>query len=293
LETKNLAKKIKNGLTHPVATRLLGALLLILIPASAQKISAPHVTISLISERNTLQPARENWVGLHFQLEKGWHVYWINPGDSGEPPKVEWDLPPGFKAGPLQFPVPERIALPPLMNFGFENDVLFPVRLSVPAASQSNETATLNATLKWVICREVCIPGKGQLALTVPVTNKSPSPTPNANLFLKTKARLPKPLPAKWKTRVSESGDHFLLSINSVKAISQAVFFPAEELVIENAAPQELTTSKNGLDLKLKKSGLSGKPLSRLKGVLVVADEDGYLVDLLIHRSSQQKPQTR
>ena len=81
-----------------------------ILPALAQTtVSGPHVNVSLVSEFASLQPGKPAWVGLRFQLEKGWHVYWANPGDSGEPPKVEWQLPPGFKAGDLQFPFPHQI----------------------------------------------------------------------------------------------------------------------------------------------------------------------------------------
>ena len=64
--------------------------------------------------------------GLYFKLEPGWHVYWKNAGDSGEPPRMKWTLPDGIKAGPLQFPAPKRLPLGPLMDFGYEDEVLFP-----------------------------------------------------------------------------------------------------------------------------------------------------------------------
>src|SRR5579864_944263 len=70
---------------------------------------ASHARVELLAAQAAAQPGRPFQVGLHFQLEPGWHIYWINPGDSGEPPRVKWTLPAGYQAGPIQWPVPQRI----------------------------------------------------------------------------------------------------------------------------------------------------------------------------------------
>ena len=80
--------------------------------------------------QGSIQPGGQEPVGLHFTLEKGWHVYWVNAGDSGEPPSIKWTLPAGITAGAMQFPAPRRLPLGPLMDFGYEDEVLFPITLS-------------------------------------------------------------------------------------------------------------------------------------------------------------------
>ena len=100
--------------------------------------------------------------GLYFKLEPGWHVYWKNAGDSGEPPSIHWTLPAGITAGPMQFPAPKRLPLGPLMDFGYENEVLFPIQLQV-ADTVKDGAAALDAKVDWLVCREVCIPGKAEL----------------------------------------------------------------------------------------------------------------------------------
>ena len=95
--------------------------------------TGPHGTVDLIAEQTSVQPARPFWVGLHFQLEKGWHIYWTNPGDSGEPPRVKWDLPAGFQAGSLHWPIPRRIEDHSLIDYGYQNEVLLPVEIRPPA----------------------------------------------------------------------------------------------------------------------------------------------------------------
>ena len=68
--------------------------------------------------------------GLVLTIEEHWHVYWMNAGDSGEPPEIKWTLPAGITAGPMQFPPPTRLPLGPLMDFGYEDEVAFPVTLT-------------------------------------------------------------------------------------------------------------------------------------------------------------------
>ena len=90
------------------------------LPAAAASSSAdlPHVHVQLIAPDAQLHPGANN-AGLYFKLESGWHVYWKNPGDAGEPPRIRWTLPQGIAAGALQYPIPKRLPLGPLMDFGY------------------------------------------------------------------------------------------------------------------------------------------------------------------------------
>src|SRR5205814_2836930 len=90
-------------------------------PSSA---SAEHLRVSLTSENSTITGGQVFWLGVQFQLEPGWHVYWINPGDSGEPPHVKWTLPAGFQAGALRWPRPERISAASVTDYGYSGAVL-------------------------------------------------------------------------------------------------------------------------------------------------------------------------
>ena len=234
-----------------------------------EKISAPHLSVDLVAENQYIQPGRDFSLGLLFHLEKGWHVYWKNPGDSGSPPQVQWMLPAGCRAGAIQWPYPRRIAVGPLMNYGYEDEVLFIVPMH--AAPQPKEgAAKIAAALKWVVCQEVCIAGKGDVSLELPISTAAPAPSPLHDLFAKTRALLPRPLPAKWQIKAVSFSDAFLLTARIGKPISSADFFPVDPLVIENAAP-ELFRNYGGkrFSLRLKKSEQLTKPVPRLKGVLV------------------------
>jgi thiol:disulfide interchange protein DsbD len=119
---------------------LLGAGLLAgtALPAGAQGVAStdaggavqgPHVTVQLVSARDVIHPGDSLEAGLYFKMDKGWHVYWSNAGDSGEPPKIAWTLPEGLTADAMQFPVPQRLPLGPLMDYGSEGEVVFPILL--------------------------------------------------------------------------------------------------------------------------------------------------------------------
>jgi len=108
-----------------------------LVPAFAASASADveHLHVQLVMPATALHRGETAQAGLYFKLEKGWHVYWKNAGDSGEPPHVKWTLPQGITASVLQFPAPKRLPLGPLMDFGYEDEVLFP--FTVTAASDA------------------------------------------------------------------------------------------------------------------------------------------------------------
>src|SRR5664280_166020 len=137
------------------------------LPARAASSSADtdHVHVQLVIPEKQLSTAEENEAGLYFKLEPGWHIYWKNPGDAGEPPHIHWTLPNGISATPMQFPAPKRLPLGPLMDYGYEDEVLFPVTLNVAKTTKPG-LAVLHAHVDWLVCRGSCIPGKADLETT-------------------------------------------------------------------------------------------------------------------------------
>jgi len=180
----------------------------------------------------------------------------------------------------MQFPAPQRIPVPPLVNYGYEDDVLLPVRITAPRTLPTG-AVKLQANLRWVVCREVCIAGKGveELSLPVVAAGIKPPPSPERALFESTRSHLPQALPAAWKLSVVAQKDDFVLTARVGRSMTEVTFFPAEPLIIENAVPQELHPVPQGFRLSLKKSEQLLKPISRLKGVLVLTGSMAYKVD--------------
>ncbi len=254
--------------------------------SQAESTPIPHGTLELIAEDHWITPGHKLFLGLHFQLEKNWHIYWVNPGDSGEPPRVEWKLPPGVTAGAIEWPTPHRLETPGIVDFGYENSVTLIVPM-YPDASLATEPVQFGAGLKLLVCsREMCIPGKAQLSLTLPVKTQPPLPDPRtAALFATTRKSLPLPMPGSWKVKVGEKSDCFVLTANIGHPITQAVFFAVAESQVSNAGPQRLLPMKSGFQLTLMKSDQLLKPISQLKGVLALSNDRAYLIDVPISKA--------
>ncbi len=224
-------------------------------------------------------PADQTAQASTSNLSQGWHVYWQNAGDSGEPPRINWTLPQGITAGPLQFPAPKRLPLGPLMDFGYENEVLFPFSFDV-AKSAHLGPAVLDAKVSWLVCREVCIPGKAELGMRVLLTASAPASATTSSvdetLWKRGIATLPTQLPATSAAIFQATPTGFRLGISTGRRETGAVFFPVDQNIIDNPSSQKLTPTKGGLVLELKKdSNLQANP-AQLKGVLELSDGRNY-----------------
>jgi DsbC/DsbD-like thiol-disulfide interchange protein len=243
-----------------------------------------HVKLELLSEQNGFVPGKELWVGIRFVLQDGWHTYWTNPGDSGEAPRIEWQLPVGFEAGAIQWPYPERLATPPFADYGYEHQVLLMVPVRSPAEIKDRQTQKIAALVRYLICRDVCIPGQKQLALSLPVQTRAAA-SETRELFDATRPRLPRPAPPNWRISATSTGDEFLLNLKIGKMDKAPEFFPLNAEQIENAASQEATAIPGGIRLHLKKSKHLLKPIARLKGVIVLGPGSAYLVDVPVSQA--------
>jgi thiol:disulfide interchange protein DsbD len=255
-------------------------------PAASNAADAPHVRVQLVVSEENLIPGTkdENNAGLYFKLEAGWHIYWMNPGDAGEPPHVQWTLPVGITAGPLRFPAPKRLPLGPLMDYGYEGEVYFPVMLNV-AKSLKPGPVTLHAKVNWLVCREVCIPGKAELEVSRRVGTEDDLPGVNADFGLlldQLKVNsYPEPFPANAKAVFQPASTGIRLSVETGKREPSAVFFPSDPDILDNPSPQKLTPTPNGLILDLKKdTNLTANP-TQLKGVLELSGGRAYEIAAL------------
>ena len=94
---------------------------------AAAPVQADNAEAELIARDLALAPGEAAIIGLRVKHDPHWHTYWLNPGDSGMPTTIQWKLPAGIKAGQIQWPVPKRIPVPPMMNHGFEGEIVLPV----------------------------------------------------------------------------------------------------------------------------------------------------------------------
>jgi thiol:disulfide interchange protein DsbD len=144
---------------------------------SAPIVKTEHVEAELVTEKATAQPGKPFLVGLKLRMEPHWHTYWKNPGDSGLPTRIQWVLPEGWKAAPIQWPHPQNLPVGPLMNYGYEDEVVLLSELT-PPASWNAGTVPIKAKAEWLVCKDICIPEKGELDLSIVVADGESKPNP-------------------------------------------------------------------------------------------------------------------
>ncbi|NYF81015.1 protein-disulfide reductase DsbD family protein [Granulicella arctica] len=239
-------------------------------------IKAQHITLELVSLAPAIAPGGTQQVGLVVTLEEKWHVYWMNAGDAGEPPKITWTLPTGITAGPMQFPIPSRLPNGPLMDFGYEDAVAFPVQLTA-ASTLKPGPVHLDAHVRWLVCREVCIPGKAHLGLNLNVAPGAPVGQPVGALGAALKL-IPTPLPDDAKFTVKGGKTDLVLTLTTGDSEPDAEFYPADPDQIINAAEQKITVLPDGIQLRIPRAPELTRLPNELHGVIKLADDVAYEV---------------
>ncbi len=250
------------------------SLLLPAVPGSAAPVESPHVTSELLAETRTIEAGRPFWVGLRMRMEEHWHTYWVNPGDSGMATAITWDLPPGFSAGPIHWPAPQKIPTPPLMTYGFEGEILLLVEITPPAQLPVGGTVRIGAKAEWLVCKELCMPGEGEYALEVLAGAGPAQPDPEvAPLFAEARRRLPVPGGSAWPAEFSVEARELVLSVGlpagaTVTAPADVYFFPEAELTIEPSKPQTASLQNGRLVVRLPRADVEPQVPAVLSGVL-------------------------
>jgi len=241
---------------------------------AAQTAPPSHAQLQLIAK----PPSGEEkvlWVGVLFHLDPGWHIYWQNPGDSGTPPKIEWHLPAGYKAGPIQWPTPVRLGSGSVIDYGYENQVLLMTAIlrTAPATSAGS---SISADVKYVVCSEVCIPGKAHLSTSFGNTYSPAEANQWRALFEKTRSQLPKAAPKSWQASAKQDKDSFRLTVRGAPEINGASFLPHDPDEIENSAGRVFVGGDDRFSLTLKKSSQLVKAISTLRGLIVLGPGRAY-----------------
>jgi thiol:disulfide interchange protein DsbD len=248
--------------------------------AAQDTVKTDNVTARLVSERIALVPGRTAWVALHLEIRPGWHTYWLNPGDAGEKTEIAWTLPPGFKAGEIQWPAPERLVEPgDIAIYGYTGTATHLVPIAVPADAKPGETVTLAAEARWLVCEKICLPEEGKFSLSLPIQAAPPggdAPLEGrwSDVFEKARAALPKPSP--WTARFALDGKTLTLRIEGAALDASRIvsieFFPAAGGVVVPAAKQRVRHDAKGLTLTLDAASKAAA-LKSLDGVLVIKEK--------------------
>lgn len=239
----------------------------------AAAVKTPHVEAEIVSRYAAIRPGQPIEAALRLKVIDHWHTYWQNPGDSGLPTKITWSLPDGFTAGPIEWPFPKKLALGPLMNFGYEGEVLHLVTLQTPRTLKSGQLVTLRAKAEWLVCSDVCIPENADLTISLPVVSSAPLADVRwAQAFIDARAALPGKL-ADWRLNTTIKNHQATLLLTppdgEVLTIADLTFYPLKEDVIANAGKQIFNKLDNRITLTIPLADPVGSPFTTLDGVLV------------------------
>ena len=223
-------------------------------------------------------------VGLHIGLAKGWYLYWLNPGDAGLAPAVQWQLPPGYSAEKLRFPTPEKFVHGDIATYGFRDETLILCAIRRPETSPGADRPIITAVLDWMVCRESCITGKSTAqvdlsSLSSADLQKSRSilslfstrypKSPNPADLTADEARLIKS-PGGWVVEVALSG-------RDADRVSDFYPYPLDDFVIDH---RRITIQGGKLVIPVEPANASAV-LSVVSGLLII-DGAGYEVSISV-----------
>jgi thiol:disulfide interchange protein len=260
--------------------------------APAQKDQSPHSDIALISDVSSAAPGTTVTVAARLTLDKGWHTYWINPGDAGLPLKVKWTLPAGVTASELRFPTPHLTPQAPLMSYGYENEVLVLADITVPAGTPAGNTLALRGQAEWLACEEQCLPAAGDLVLDLPVSAAA-TPTSWAKAIAATRAQMPK-APTGFTATASLKDSVFTVIVVAPSVAGNAwpspYVFVDTEYTVDHAAAQRVARSGDTLVFAIRQSPFANALPTRLRGLLTAdtkaAAPESWLIDASVKQAN-------
>ena len=270
-----------------------GLSLLALVPLLSQPIAASQdepppdgsklVKMTLYADRDGVQPGQTFTLGIHYRITPRWHIYWVNPGDSGLPVKAEITAPPGFEVGALRYPWPKRQEDPgDIVSFIHDGEVMLLADVKAPADLKPGAEIKIEADGKWLVCTDICVAGQGHASVALTAA-AAPKPA-NEKLFASWRDKLPKPWSDLTGTRALWSGDEAAPKLKIVVPGATALeFFPYASPTIKMSA-RKVDIGKQGgtiaIEWAFERKKPEDKPLAR--GVLWVKTAQGeasYLFD--------------
>lgn len=261
----------------------LALLLSILASAHAQTYQGRElVKAELLADTDAIVPGKPFTVGLLLRMAPGWHTYWKFSGDAGLPTELKWNLPPGWKIGELQWPVPLSLKDPgDIQTYGYSDEVLLMQEITPP--SSISDSVQLSADATWLVCEKLCIPGSAALQLILPrassgkaaaAAGSTTNNSANAELF----ARYRRLLPQKWpgadgaSATWSRTGNDFQLKVSSATLAGHRFvdFYPLPEGNLVVGHPSIQARNGNEVTFKIPVESADSR-LSSIQGLVVFA----------------------
>ena len=231
------------------------------------------VEVDLVSSVASIQPGKPFTVALRMQHDPHWHTYWVNTG-TGLPTSLTWQLPDGFKAGDIDWPVPKvfRNISDKVTGYGYEDENLLLVRITPPANLGPGTTVVLKAHADWLVCEDVCMPGSGDFSLTLPVSAASPLLDEKwAKKIAEFSSLLPVVLPPGWSAESVQKGAVVELHLkvgSGARPIASSLYFFSADGFIDYGQPQIVRMLPDGYLFRLIVADAAATKATHLVGVI-------------------------
>lgn len=240
------------------------------------------VKADMVADSTSIRAGQSFRLAVKLKIEPHWHIYWSNPGETGQATKVKLQLPDGFTASDIQYPAPKRfVAAGDITGYGYEDETVLLATITPPATIADNATQNLSAAVSWLVCSEdLCLPGKTSVSLQLPV-NEEPEPA-NVELFKKWSARVPvKPEQAKEvasaEAKTPSAGSEMHTFVVNWKQAPKEVDWFAPAVKVVNFENVDVKTSGDKTTITCTATALAGQklPTGVLDSVIVYKDESG------------------
>lgn len=241
----------------------------LLQPVLPAVIEGEYSTLQVVAENDRYIPGEKLRVGFHFTMRNNWHSYYLNPGDSGSPLLVDFDMPEKWQVDRIIWPNPERISTPPLMTYGYHDKFMVIYVLDIPATAAAE--AVISADINYLECRDICLPVEGSISLKLKKFTGSKK-TVRSQLFKENEGSYPL-MTQQLQWNSERSGRMLLLSVELPPATDtpepeNAYFFPDDSMLIQHAAEQKFSINNNSLSLQIPLSENVPKNSKLNKGLL-------------------------
>lgn len=228
--------------------------------------SSQHVKASLICETTTIQPNSTVHIGVLFQIEKGWHIYWDGQNDSGMPPRFHMMLPDGCTPGEWLWPAPKRHISPgDVLDHVYENEVLLILPIRVGTNVKPGEKIAFRIEADWLVCQHMCIPESAKLELEVPITNDRTKPGNHSKYFEIARTTIPKAWPLGLGHAAVWRGNEITIRGKNAESVA---FFPSKSCPEIDNLLKRGQTKGDSISLHFPKMGELPAPQQRVTGVV-------------------------
>ena len=236
-------------------------------------VAKPATTVKLLLSHDAAKPGTTVMAGLALTMADDWHTYWINPGAAGIATDVEWTLPKGVSAGPIQWPTPDKFNALGSIGYGYHDKTILLVPLAI-AADIAPGQATISGKVSWLECKELCIPRDQQVSAKLVIAGTAKLSADAAELDA-TKKKLPKAdvrlaVKAWWDGAVKDDERTLLIEFDAGQAGADADFFsmPSESF---DVSPESEVTASGAAKVRIKKTVMKfeGAWPSELAGLAV------------------------